>query len=108
MTASGTILAIDNDAPTVVLIAELLTDEGYRVYTVSNAGCALALALTVRPELVLCDLHMPGRNGMLLVEDLRSHGLTNVPIVMMTADTSAPERLAAQGIDVCLKPFDLD
>ena len=109
MNASGTILAIDNDLPTVDLIAEFLTDEGYRVHTASNADCALALALTVRPDLVLCDLHMPGRDGIALVEDLRNHGLANVPIVMMTADMNAPERLTESHVDICLlKPFDLD
>ena len=109
MNASGTILAIDNDAPTVDLIAELLTDEGYVVHTASNADCALALALEIRPDLVLCDLHMPGRDGIWLVEGLRTYGLIDVPIVMMTADTNAPKRLSAYHVDICLlKPFDLD
>jgi len=109
MNASGTILAIDNDAPTVDLIAEFLTDEGYVVHTASNADCAVALALEIRPNLVLCDLHMPGRDGISLVEGLRTYGLIDVPIVLMTADTAAPERLKDSGIDVCLlKPFDLD
>jgi CheY-like chemotaxis protein len=109
MNTAGTILVIDNDAPTADFIAEALTDEGYRVHTVSNAECALTLALSLRPNLILCDLHMPGLDGISLVEDLRTHGLTEVPIVLMTSDAAAAKRLAPESISFCLlKPFDLD
>ena len=108
MNASDTVLVIDNDTPTVDLIAEFLTDEGYIVRTATNAACALPLALEVQPNLVLCALRMPARDGMAFAEDLRSNGLSDVPIIIMTSDTSAPERLATDGIVFCIKPFALD
>jgi DNA-binding response OmpR family regulator len=109
MQIAGDILVVDDDQPTVELIAELLTDEGYTVRAALTPSDARVLLLERRPDLVLIDLHIPGKNGDVLVCDLKDDGLAGVPILLMTADTRAAQELSMEGIAYCLvKPFDLD
>jgi DNA-binding response OmpR family regulator len=109
MQTLGYILVVDDDPPIVEFIAELLTDEGYRVCTALTPADARAAIAKRRPDLVLLDLHMPGISGYVLAHDLRSDGLADVPIIMMTADANTTSNLSMDDIAFCLlKPFDLD
>ena len=109
MHSAGDILVVDDDEPTATFIAEALSDEGYTVRTALIAADARAALIAQRPELVLLDLHLPGKTGDILVQDLQDDGLVHVPVVMMTADAKAAHELSMDGIVFCLiKPFDLD
>ena len=109
MHSAGDILVVDDDEPTATFIAEALSDEGYTVRTALFAAEARAALIAQRPELVLLDLHLPGKTGDILVQDLKDDGLVHIPIVMMTADAKAARELSMDGIACCLiKPFDLD
>ena len=109
MHAAGDILVVDDDEPTATFIAEALSDEGYTVRTALFAADVRAALIAQRPELVLLDLHLPGKTGDILVQDLKDDGLVHVPIVMMTADAKAARELSMDGIVFCLiKPFALD
>ena len=109
MQHAGDILVVDDHAPTVGFIAEALTDEGYTVRTAPDAMHAHMALAERRPDLILIDLHLPGRPGDLLAHDLKSNGLGNLPVIIMTADTHLARALASQGTPFCLlKPFNLD
>jgi two-component system OmpR family response regulator len=109
MHSAGDILVVDDDEPTVVFIAEVLTDEGYAVRTALHPADARVAITERRPDLVLLDLHLPGKTGDILVQDLKDDGLAHVPIVIMTADAKTARALSMDGIAYCLmKPFDLD
>ena len=109
MQTAGDILVVDDDEPTVTFIAEALRDEGYTVRTALIAADARAALITQRPELVLLDLHLPGKTGNILVQDLKEDGLGEIPIILMTADATTARELSMDGIAFCLmKPFDLD
>jgi DNA-binding response OmpR family regulator len=103
------ILVIDDDEPTVVFIAEALSDEGYTVRTALTPADARAAIVECHSDLVLLDLHLPGKTGDILVQDLKNDGLAHIPIILMTADAQAAQELSIEGIAYCLlKPFDLD
>src|SRR5690349_1328511 len=109
MQSVGDILVVDDDEPTATFIAEALSDEGYTVHTALYPAHVRAVIIKQRPDLVLLDLHLPGKTGDILVQDLKEDGLAYVPVVMMTADAQAARELSMDGIAYCLmKPFDLD
>jgi DNA-binding response OmpR family regulator len=109
MQSIGDILVIDDEPTIVEFITEALTDEGYVVRTALTAADARATIAERHPDLVLLDVHMPGKSGDVLARDLKNDGLAHVPIIIMTADAQAAKSLAMDGIDYCLaKPFDLD
>jgi CheY-like chemotaxis protein len=105
----GDILIVDDDQPIVDFVTEALADEGYTVRSAFSVASALA-AMAVRiPDLVIIDLHMPGKTGDVFVRNLRHDGHAHLPVVLMTADAASAKRLDAEEIAGCLlKPFDLD
>jgi CheY-like chemotaxis protein len=75
--------------------------------TVSMAGSAvdayLVLAKGLAPHVILCDLRMPGQDGLEFRARLRNEpGLACVPVVAITGDVEAASGLVALGFDGCL------
>ena len=109
MSNAGDILIVDDDQPIVDFITEALADEGYTVRSAFSVASALDATAARLPDLIIMDLHMPGTTGDVFVRDLRRDARTDVPVVLMTADSVSAKALEAEGIALCLlKPFDLD
>ena len=109
MSNAGDILIVDDDQPIVDFITEALADEGYTVRSAFSVAGALDATAARIPDLIIMDLHMPGKTGDIFVRELRSDGRADVPVVLMTADSASAKALEAEGIALCLlKPFDLD
>jgi two-component system, OmpR family, lantibiotic biosynthesis response regulator NisR/SpaR len=109
MSNAGDILIVDDDQPIVDFITEALADEGYTVRSAFSVASALDATAARVPDLIIMDLHMPGKTGDMFVRELRRDGRTNLPVVLMTADSMSAKALEAEGIAFCLlKPFDLD
>src|ERR1700687_4407523 len=86
--ASETILVVDDAAVTLKLIASLLRNEGYKVQIASNAEQALSTLRTIRPDLVLVDVHLPGIDGFELARQVRQDTrLQDIAVVAMTASS---------------------
>src|SRR5215207_222431 len=98
MQTTGDILVVDDDEPTATFISEALSDEGYTVRTALYPADARAVIIAQRPDLVLLDLHLPGKPGDILMQDLKDDGLSYVPVVIMTADVRAASELSMDGI----------
>jgi CheY-like chemotaxis protein len=104
----GTILVVDDEPPIVEFMKEALVDEGYIVSSATDGDRAIAMAIAQRPNLILCDLHMPGVTGLSFVECIQRYGLADIPVVIMTADARAAQELSDNSFAACLlKPFDL-
>jgi CheY-like chemotaxis protein len=73
LVASETILIIDDAAVTLKLIATILRSEGYKVQIASNAEQALSTLRTLRPDLILVDVHLPGIDGFELSRRMGRH-----------------------------------
>jgi CheY-like chemotaxis protein len=109
MQQTTTVLVVDDDRPIVDFIADVLHEEGYAVLAAHDAVSAFEAVEAQQPDLILLDLLMPGINGAELFRTLHDRGLTNVPIILMTADNHAVQKLIAEGVKfMLLKPFDLD
>ena len=70
MVASKRILLIEDDAETAELIAEDLQERGYIVSIEPDGNAGLSAILKTEPDLVLCDINMPGMTGFEVMERL--------------------------------------
>jgi CheY-like chemotaxis protein len=110
-TASATILLVDDDPDIVRLLTMTLQQEGFRLLSASDGNAALEIARAERPDLLLLDWNMPGRDGLEVCRALRAEsdpGLCNVPVVLLTAQAGAEDTAAgfAAGVtDYVTKPF---
>ena len=64
------ILCVEDDEETASLLAEALVDLGYTVERASDGEAGLAAIRMSPPDLVVCDVRMPGMNGLDLLEQL--------------------------------------
>jgi len=104
----GDILVVDDDGLLIDVIVSALQDAAYQVCAEYDGASALLAIQLQRPALVLLDLHLPGLTGQEVLADLRWRGLTEVPVVIMSADVQAIRVLAADFAAALLKPFTLD
>ncbi len=102
------ILIADDEEQIRELLAEVLTDVGYRVRVANDGESALAAVQEHTPALILLDNMMPGLTGLDVVRSLRAQGLDRLPIIMMSAATSAKRVIQAGATDFLSKPFVLD
>ena len=101
-----TALVIDDDAATIELMSRWLERSGYRVRTAANADHGLAIAQTMRPDIVLLDALMPGRTGYDILPDLSAlPALRDTPILIVTVDDDRLRGLAAGASDYVRKPI---
>lgn len=84
------ILVIDDDEPFRLAVMATLRREGYDVLGAADGAEGLAVSFAQLPGLVLCDVDMPGRNGLEVLEDLRTRPATSaMPVIMMTGKPQA-------------------
>ena len=74
MTTQKTILCVEDEDDLRSDIAEELEAANYRVLQAANGSEALALLEKHRPDLVLCDITMPGLGGYDVLKALREQG----------------------------------
>lgn len=102
-----TVLVIDDEDYVADMLASALEIEGYTVHLAYNGRDGLALAQTLRVDLVIIDIMMPYMNGITLVHELRTLDHTlDVPIILISA--GARPRQQMPGVAFLPKPFDLD
>lgn len=106
------ILIIDDQEENVHLLERILANAGYEeVASTTNSVDAHRLQTQFKPDLVLLDLHMSGKDGFQVLEEIVLHagGAEHVPVLMITADDSAEVKrraLALGAKDFLSKPFD--
>jgi signal transduction histidine kinase/ActR/RegA family two-component response regulator len=106
-----TVLAIDDNLDSLEVITSALSDVGARVRIALSGLEALAQFDQERPDVVLCDLAMPGMDGFEVLRQIRradaAHGRTT-PVIALTAYASAEYRarcLAAGFVGHVAKPY---
>ena len=77
------ILVVDDEPLVASTLSIIFRKHGFDVSTAYSAAEALASALEHAPDLVLCDIDMPGRDGVDLMQDL-SRELPACPILVLT------------------------
>jgi len=73
-----TVMVVD-DEPKVCRLLRSLGEEGYHVVTATSGKRALALALAIRPDVVVLDVVMPGIDGVATLRELRKQ-VTGAPL----------------------------
>jgi CheY-like chemotaxis protein len=87
------ILVVEDDADTLQLFVAYLTRLGAEVRAASTAVAALALLESWRPDVVLCDLHLPDVDGYALLARLRADPtLADLPVVAISGSHPSLER----------------
>jgi signal transduction histidine kinase/DNA-binding response OmpR family regulator/HAMP domain-containing protein len=97
--SNRTVLVVDDEPPTVELLTDILTTQGFRVLSAGDGRKGITLARSERPDLIVLDLVMPGLTGFEVVQELREHSETReIPILIFTVkDLSPAERERLQG-----------
>jgi two-component system response regulator MtrA len=100
------IMVVDDDTAISEMIGIILRGEGYEPEFASEGAEAMELFRTMRPDLVLLDLMLPGIDGIQVCSAIRSE--SGVPIIMLTAKGETAD--VVQGLesgadDYIVKPF---
>jgi DNA-binding NtrC family response regulator len=104
------LLIVDDDANTLASLSRAFRLAGHEATVCDNAGRALDLAKTQHFDLILSDVVMPGRDGLLLLEDLQSVGMP-APVVMISGQANIEMAVRATrlgAIDFLEKPISTD
>jgi len=104
------ILIIEDNPANLELTAYLLSAHGYVPVTATDGERGLATALEAAPDLIVCDLQMPGIDGYEVARRAKQHGsLRDVPLVAVSAFAMKGDRekaLAAGFAGYLSKPID--
>jgi DNA-binding NtrC family response regulator len=101
------VLIVDDEPRIREFLVRALTPAGYDVREAPDADTALAMIADAPPDIVLCDVQMPGRDGLWLVAQLGER-FPEVAIVLATADEAVPPAVSLKSgvVDYLVKPFD--
>jgi len=102
----GRVLVVDDDAALAEMLTIVLRNEGFDSRVCATGDRALADFRDYRPDLVLLDLMLPGRDGIDVCKDIRAE--SGVPIVMLTAKSDTIDvvvGLESGADDYVVKPF---
>jgi two-component system, NtrC family, sensor histidine kinase HydH len=104
------ILIIDDEQPVLEGLREFLEDEGYEVHEARDGPQGLGVFRSIRPDLVLTDLRMPGMSGIEVISEIRKLK-ENTAIIVFTGYGSlgsAVDALHLNVFDFITKPVDLE
>lgn len=104
----STVLIVDDEKNYLVVLEDLLMDEGYEVLTASSGAQAMEIIANTPVDTVLSDIKMPGMSGIDLLETISSTD-PDLPVILMTAFAEvdrAVEAMKKGALDHIQKPFD--
>jgi DNA-binding response OmpR family regulator len=106
------ILIIDDEPHILRLLASRLRANHYEVIAASNTSQGFRAASEEKPDLILLDIRMPGKDGLSLFDNLKGSTLTSdIPVIFITAYPQKNVResvLALGAVDFIAKPFNAD
>lgn len=106
----NSILVVDDDITLCKVLSEELVEAGYNVTYVLNADDALDKISNEKPDIILLDLKMPGKDGFDVLKELSVRN-DKTPVIVLTAYAdvkSAMEATKMGAIDFISKPYDYD
>jgi two-component system response regulator MtrA len=104
--ARGSVLVVDDDASLAEMLSIVLRQEGFDSRIVGRGDVALDAFRDYKPDLVLLDLMLPGKDGIDVCKEIRAE--SGVPIVMLTAKGDTVDvvvGLESGADDYIVKPF---
>lgn len=109
----ATLLCIEDEPVMRSAIVEVLTDEGYSVLEAEDGQVGLEKIAKHKPDLVVCDITMPRKNGYELLKDVREahHIFAEMPFIFLSALADREhviDGLLRGADDYVTKPVDFD
>ena len=104
--ARGSVLVVDDDASWAEMLSIVLRQEGFDSRIVGRGDVALDAFRDYKPDLVLLDLMLPGKDGIDVCKEIRAE--SGVPVVMLTAKGDTVDvvvGLESGADDYIVKPF---
>ena len=104
------ILIVEDDENLRFLVVHRLKAENYMVLEESEGGSAVETIMTEKPDIVLLDWMLPGKNGSEVCEEVRKQGYEGL-VIMMTAKAQDVDKIDAYNFgasDYVTKPFNMD
>ncbi len=108
----GDILIVDDIPDNLTVLAQMLTEHGYRVRPALNGKLALSAIQKSPPDLILLDIVMPDMNGYEICWQLKANSRTrDIPVLFLSALDDTVDKLKAfdvGGVDYITKPFQVE
>jgi DNA-binding response OmpR family regulator len=103
----ATVLICD-DEPSLRELVRISLDGPYRFVEADDGETSLALARSVRPDVVILDMMMPRGSGLEVLNAIRQEkDLADTPVIVLTAQPATREQALQAGADVVMvKPFE--
>ena len=87
------ILVVEDKETNRKLVRDVLQFRGYEVAEATSAEDGLEMARTLRPALILMDIHLPGMDGINALKHLRADPTTmEIPVIALTASAMPDEQ----------------
>jgi nitrogen-specific signal transduction histidine kinase/ActR/RegA family two-component response regulator len=105
------VLLVDDDPAHLAMLRGLLIPLGFAVDTADDGTAALAQAARARPDLVLCDVSLPGLSGWEIATELRERHGPGLKVVMLSGEQAthgAPSAERKADDLFIVKPFAFD
>ena len=100
------VLIIDDDVHVLQSIEMALRSTGWRIGMTTDPTRAIARAFEIKPDVIVCDVSMPGLDGAETIKMLKAHSSTaRIPIVLMTGNGSEAENSSLPFAAFLAKPF---
>ena len=105
------ILLVDDEVLFLELLRFNLEDEGFEIATACNEEEFRSSVLSEKPDLIILDIMLGGKNGPLIYDDLLAKGALDrsVPVIFLSAlveDRSLTPVMPGQTYALCGKPFE--
>jgi two-component system response regulator BaeR len=104
----NTILIVEDEPKLAALVEDYLKASDYGTHVIGDGLAVVPWVRDNKPDLILLDLMLPGRDGLEICRELRT--FSDVPIVMVTARVEEVDRLVgldAGADDYVCKPFSM-
>jgi len=103
------VLLVEDDLGLAAMLSDALDAKGYRVCHAADAAEADAVLEHLQPDLVIVDLMLPDKNGLILCSDLKAR--TGAPVIVCSATKRKDDAVLAFKLgadDFVAKPFSVD
>ncbi len=110
MSSRSKIFILDDDELIISMLSRVLEKEGYDVQAESRTDNIINKIKTSSPDIILLDIRLPKRNGIDILQDIKSENITT-EVIMLTADDTAETAVKAMKLgasDYLTKPFNTD
>ncbi|HEX2704286.1 MAG TPA: response regulator transcription factor [Candidatus Lustribacter sp.] len=107
MSTQGMVLVVEDDHAIATMLTLALRKAGYDAQVASDGDAALAAVAAIRPDAVLLDVGLPGRDGIDVCRQLRARG-DWTPVLFVTARDDEIDRIVGLELgadDYITKPF---